>query len=199
MATFVRYSELPAPLKERIDRWRSIVRERGIGVVRIDDDSVWCSNGAAVVLTPVDGLLDGLGALAVFGLLLLGGVTAYAFSELPDYKWPMVGITALAAIASGITLARLSSRAMRAAANMDLGTLLLSDQLIVVSHGRYWRIPRSSIVGRDVEKVGTETVQRYPVVVHVVDGQRLTQRLAGFGNRPDAVAELDRWIESTPR
>ncbi len=198
MPEVTRERDLPEPLRETVARLRDQYTRGEVvpvpGGVRFSDGSSWFANGYEVRLDARDALADAVPAVGVFGSIGLALYTYYLFDD-GHAEWPAwAACTAAFVIGTGTALYLHQGRAMRAVARMELGTLLLSDHLLILSHGRCVPFERASIVAHEQTTKGTEIKTSVHAIRYRTRDGESVQPLTGFGNAPEAVSALQRWI-----
>lgn len=196
--------DLPDHLRARIDRSRASVLhgrvERVGSALKLEDGSLWFADGVELSLTTQDELRLARPALGFLGAVALGAFAAYRFSESDVLAWAWTAGALL--LAGGGVAAAVSnmSRGDAAAARMALGTLLLEDTFVYLSHGRAVAIPRNAVSrtalvneGRDKDQVRVIYFRR------AQDGRESMQRITGFFRDDVGVEQLRRWIAGPPR
>jgi hypothetical protein len=190
--------QLPATLQEQVTRLRSQYVQASYepyrGGVRFEDASVWFANGYEVQIGAADILADAVPNLGIFGLLSAGAYTYYLFDVGSQARWIGAGATLLVLIITAAAIGWHRSRASRAVAQMKLGTLLLENCLVLISHGRYVVIERSAALRYEVVRVGTSNAPEIGSIRYRTSKGEAIQHLTGFAGNPEAIAELQRWI-----
>lgn len=198
--TVVGLSELPAALREKL-QWLKEQHARGAfqpysGGSRFEDGSLWFTNGYEVELSVIDHVAQGAPGLAIFVAGAAAFYAYYLFDVGADSRWIGAGAAAALALVAVAALWWRGWRAQRAAAEMDLGTLLLDRWIVIVSRGRFVPIARSVVLGRGIAHIGTENRRDVCSIRHRVPAGERLQHLTGFAHDDEALAELDRWIAS---
>lgn len=159
------------------------------------DGSIWFPNGLDGDITVGAAVRNGLRAVT-----FLGAIAGIVYAALEFYEGARSGLASLwfavplTAISGGLFAWLLRSH--RAAVDrMEMGTLLLPNHLILLSHGRRLIFPKASLLRFEIRTVGTSNREHVLFAIHAQNGDERAQALT-FRKGDAAVETLVHWLRS---